>query len=34
MSEANPLIAYLATRDAPCVKCEYNLRDIKNPLLP
>ena len=34
MSEANPLITYLATHDAPCVRCEYNLRGIKKPICP
>ncbi len=34
MTPQDPLITYLATHDAPCAKCEYNLRGIKNPRCP
>ncbi len=34
MSEAEPLITYLATHDAPCPSCKYNLKDIQGTKCP
>lgn len=34
MDSREKLITYLATHDAPCAKCIYNLRGIKHPRCP
>ena len=34
MSETDPLIAYLATHDAPCPGCKYNLRGLRGDSCP
>ncbi len=30
----DPLVQFLATRDAPCPKCGYNLRSVQSPTCP
>jgi len=34
MNETDPLIAYLATHDAPCPECKYNLRGLRGDSCP
>ena len=34
MVNSDPLITYLATHDAPCPGCWYNLRGIDQPICP